>query len=500
MTVRDLESRLRSLIDVNQLLVATLQPEEVLRVIVQSVMRLFGADGCSVALSDASARQLAFVTVVGTIGPTEFRIPAGQGIAGWVAENGEPVIVNDVSSDPRFYGAVDGQTGFHTRSILCVPLRLRDRVIGALEAINAPEGFTEEDLEILTAFAGVAASAIDGSHAFARLRTASAVLGETIEDRYRLVLGHSAAMEEVVQTARAAAASKTTILLLGESGVGKEVLARAIHRWSPRAEEPFVAVNCVALSPQLLESELFGHEKGAFTGAVAGKKGRFELAERGTIFLDEIGELAPHLQAKLLRVLQEREIQRVGGIRDVHVDVRVIAATNRDLTDAVARGTFREDLFYRLNVIGIRIPALRERKQDIPNLVNHFLERYGRETNHPRLSIRDTTLGLLVAHSWPGNVRELQNVIERAVVLLSGDEITEHDLPPEVRGGEVASASGNGGAKAESLPLSEAVNRFKAERVRWALAASGGNRTQAARLLGMQQPNLSRLMKTLGMS
>ncbi|MGH7820374.1 MAG: sigma 54-interacting transcriptional regulator, partial [Candidatus Binatia bacterium] len=325
--------RLRKLIEINRLLMAALEPDELLHVILDAVTDLFDAEGCSIALIDEVERKLVFTTAVGRVKMEEFRLELGQGIAGYVAERGEPVIANDVSKDPRFYSGVDEASGFRTRSILCVPLRQRDEVIGAVEALNtaAPGGFTQGDLELLAAFAGLAATAIDRSKVFARLRNSHAALHEAEEGRYGFVVGDSAEMRQVVETARAAAASRATVLLLGESGVGKEIVARAIHRWSPRADGPFVAVNCVALSPQLLESELFGHEKGAFTGAIAQRKGKFEVANGGTIFLDEIGDLASDLQAKLLRVLQEREFQRVGGMKDVRVDVRVIAATNRDL-------------------------------------------------------------------------------------------------------------------------------------------------------------------------
>jgi transcriptional regulator with GAF, ATPase, and Fis domain len=306
-------------------------------------------------------------------------------------------------------------------------------------------------------------------------------------------------MREVVETARTAASARTTVLLLGESGVGKEIVARAIHGWSPRADGPFVAVNCVALTPELLESELFGHEKGAFTGAIAQKKGKFELAEGGTLFLDEIGDLAPHLQAKLLRVLQEREFQRVGGVRTLEANVRVVAATNRDLPEAIRAGTFREDLYYRLNVVSITIPPLRDRTTDIPALAEHFLGRFCRELNRPARRLSPEAMDALVAHEWPGNVRELQNVLERAVVLSANPVLTPGDFPPEVRARAVPAAPVTGEVAAD-LPLPEAVEAFKRARIRAALARTGHNQTRAAAILGMRQSNLSRLMKSLGIA
>jgi DNA-binding NtrC family response regulator len=309
-------------------------------------------------------------------------------------------------------------------------------------------------------------------------------------ERYRLVGGESAKMREAIETARKAAASKSTVLLLGESGTGKEVFARAIHNWSERKNEPFIAINCVGLSKDLLESELFGHEKGAFTGAHQLKKGKMELAHGGTVFLDEVGDISAELQTKLLRFLQEREFERVGGTQPIPVDVRVIAATNRELAGAIKNGRFREDLYYRLNVIPIQLPPLRQRKEDISMLAHFFLRRFAAETKKKFSGISKEAETWLLAYDWPGNVRELANVIERAVVLGQGPEVTVEDLAPR-RESTASSAS------TDELSYRHALDAARAEVICRALASTQGNRTAAARVLGLHKTHLLNLMKSL---
>ncbi len=310
------------------------------------------------------------------------------------------------------------------------------------------------------------------------------------------LVGISGALRELVEQARKAAESKSTVLLVGESGTGKEVLARSIHAWSPRASRPFIAVNCVALSEELLESELFGHEKGAFTGAHQQKPGKFELANHGTIFLDEVGDIRESLQAKLLRVLQEHEFERVGGTKPIRVDIRVIAATNRNLEEAVKGGRFREDLYYRLNVVRLRLPPLRERREDIPGLAEHFLRKYCAETGKTIPGISAEAVDLLKAHPWPGNVRELENAVERAVVLGAGAEISPLDLGLRTIDRTVPSLPG---AEPSIGPFHEGVEEFKRELIRRALEQAKGNQTRAAEILGLQRTYLSRLVKNLGL-
>jgi DNA-binding NtrC family response regulator len=319
------------------------------------------------------------------------------------------------------------------------------------------------------------------------------LFSEDADKRYHLVIGKSEKMKEAVEIARKAAASRATVLLLGESGTGKEVFARAVHNWSERKIQPFVAINCVGLSKELLESELFGHEKGAFTGADQQKKGKMELANGGTVFLDEIGDVSQELQTKLLRFLQEREFDRVGGVRPIKVDVRIIAATNRDLESAVKDGRFREDLYHRLNVIPIGLPPLRERSQDIEPLSLYFLRRYSLESKKNIADIAKDALAKLAAYRWPGNVRELANTIERAVVLGSGPVLRVEDLPGRISAVEAKTSSGD-------LSYREAMEVTRRELVLRALSQSNGNRAGAARALGLHEKYFLRLIKILGIN
>ena len=323
-----------------------------------------------------------------------------------------------------------------------------------------------------------------------RLRRGIEVLTQEVDKRYQMVPGKSEKMAQATQAAKKAAATRSTLLLLGESGVGKELFARAVHNWSERHDLPFVAINCVGLSKDLLESELFGYERGAFTGAQQRKKGKIELAHGGTVFLDEIGDISEEIQAKLLRFLQEREFERVGGTELISVDVRIIAATNRNLEAAVKDGKFREDLFYRINVVPITLPPLRERKEDIPELAEFFLRRFSQESKKDFLRIADDALAKLSAFDWPGNVRELANVIERAVVLGEPPSIQADDLPVEI-----LAVLRSSPAKA-SLNYQETIDEYRREVIVRALHQTNGNRTAAAKILGLERAYLQKLLKS----
>jgi DNA-binding NtrC family response regulator len=343
--------------------------------------------------------------------------------------------------------------------------------------------------------AGHIALVVDKAMERQRLRREKEVLSEEVDRRYRLVAGASEKLNTVISAARKAAASKSTILLLGESGTGKELFARAIHSWSERKDRPFVAINCVGLSKELLESELFGHEKGAFTGANQLKRGKIELANGGTVFLDEVGDISEELQTKLLRFLQEREFDRVGGIQLIRVDVRIIAATNRNLEAAVKEGRFREDLYYRINVVPIVLPPLRSRKEDVPALTQFFMQRFSNEANKNFTEISQEAMEALIGYDWPGNVRELANVIERSVVLGQPPRIQIEDLSPGI-----VAAEADLDNRSMSASYHESVDEYRREVIVNALAQTQGNRAAAARLLGLQRSYLLKLMKSFNIS
>jgi transcriptional regulator with GAF, ATPase, and Fis domain len=375
-------------------------------------------------------------------------------------------------------------------SLLCVPLLNLDNAIGLiyLDTINPDIRFAEDDLHLVTAIAGVAAMAIESARQVEWLGSENRRLRAEVNLDHDMV-GESAPMREVYQLIERVAATDSTVLIFGESGTGKELAARAIHRNSPRREQPFVAINCAALTETLLESELFGHERGAFTGAIALKRGQLEMANRGTIFLDEMGEISPALQAKLLRVLQERDFMRVGGTRTIPLDIRILAATNKNLQKATKDSTFREDLYYRLNVVSITMPPLRDHKEDIPLLAGYFAAKYAEKCNRRILGIAPDARTLLTQYDWPGNIREMENAIERAVVLGSSGMILPEDLPETLHETPAHSM--------RSSTYHEAVRQLKRQLILTAMDQSEGKFTEAARLLGVHANYLHRLIRNL---
>jgi len=378
------------------------------------------------------------------------------------------------------------------RSLLCIPLSLQSlKGFVYLDSDDAGFSFTEAHMYEMTAVAGLISAALVNARRVQELKRRNERLqAEAVLETN--MIGECQAMRDVFVLLAKIARSDVTTLLLGESGTGKELAARALHQNSARREGPFIAINCALLSPTLLESEVFGHEKGAFTGATAQKKGKFELADTGTIFLDEVAEIPLELQAKLLRFLQEREFERVGGTRSIKVDVRVLAATNRNLREAVQCGKFREDLFFRLNVMSVRLPPLRERLADIPLLVEHFIKRCAARCKRVGLTISDEALAALGAYDWPGNVRELENAIEGSVVLSSTDSIELEDLPEAVIERWVP-------AQDSSPRLYESLKTCRRKLILEAIEKAGGNYTVAAGALGIHPNNLHRMMRNLGL-
>ena len=400
------------------------------------------------------------------------------------------LVVKDVFDDEGLR-AVQTVTELNIRAVLCVPLIVGNRVLGAmyLDSQHRSDQFDESRLQVMTAIAGIAALALGNVRHMEQLRKENQELRAEINLEHNMV-GGSQAIRKIFQFIRRVAPTESTILIEGESGTGKELVARAIHRNSPRAERPFVAINCAAIPDALLESELFGHEKGAFTGANALKRGKLEQAEGGTLFLDEIGELAVGVQAKLLRVLQEREFERVGSTRPLKLDIRILAATNRSLAEVVKTGAFRNDLYHRLNVLTLTMPALRERREDIPALTEHFIAKASRRCKMRPKPLSAEAMACLMNYDWPGNIRELENALERALVLGSEDTILPDDFPEAI-------VEKNSSVSPLKAHYHAAITDFKKRLVCEAFRECNGNYLEAAKILGMHPNSLLRLIRNL---
>ena len=477
--------KLTSLLEVSQALANATNFKASLHRVLEILER--SHDGVRSAVAIESGEQLP-LEVVAAVGSGRDRawpagVPGGA-LARQVCATGRPVVVPRVSREPALGDRRDGPPNGDERSFVCVPLLLNRRAAGVLCVELRFKA--ERDYERTGKFFGVIASMIAHAVKVQRLLEAdrerlvqeNARLQGELRDRYDFshILGTSRSMHGVCEQMTQVARTNTTVLIRGESGTGKELIAQAIHYNSQRSAKPFVKVSCAALPDTLIESELFGYEKGAFTGAAARKQGRFERANGGTLFLDEIGDVNPAVQVKLLRVLQEREFERLGGVEPVKTNVRLIAATNRNLEDAIAAGGFREDLLYRLNVFTIFVPPLRERKTDVLLLADHFLERVAADHGKRIRRISTPAIDMLMAYHWPGNVRELQNVIERAVLVCDGDVVHAHHLPPTLQMADISD-----GPPSQSLATSLAA--LEKDLIQDALKMSRGNRAKAARLL-----------------
>jgi Nif-specific regulatory protein len=503
--------QLSLLLELNRAFSALMELENLLPFIMTKTNEVFAAESCALLLLDEERQEL-FFPVTSDVSPARaeslkaMRFPADKGVAGWVLQQGQPTLVPNVNRDGRFYAGVDRQSGAQTRELLCAPLRTRHGTIGVIELRNKREGaFTQEDLTFLDALAGSVAIAIENARLYQQVRHSEAQLKEEVailqrerthQQRFAEIIGNGSAMGKIFALMESAISSPITVLLQGETGTGKESIARAIHYNGPRKEKPFVAVNCGALTETLLESELFGYKKGAFTGAMTDKQGLFEAANGGTMFLDEIGDTTPAFQVKLLRVLQEGEIRRLGETYTRRVDVRVLSATNRDLTQEVQHKRFREDLYYRLSVFPITVPPLRERREDVPLLVTHFLHRSSDKLGKHVRGIAHEAIELLVHYPWPGNVRELENEIERAVALTSeGDTITPAYLSERIAAQKAVRVS----LPAEAGTLKQARLTFEREYVAEVLRQHHGNAVQTAKVLGISRQMLQTKIKEYGL-
>jgi Nif-specific regulatory protein len=488
--VRDLNALLRISKSVNS--VRGLEALE--KQVLEQIFEVAPAERAAILLCDQNVDEC--TSVFGwdrRTGPNQ-AVQVSRTIVAQVMAEGVAVLCNDLSSAQTF-ADTESVMIRHIRSVLAVPLEVFDRVLGViyLDASHPDARFDEDHLQLLTAIGSIAASALDTARRMEWLEEENRRLQAEMSVEHNMV-GESPRMREVYQFINRVASKDSTVLVFGESGTGKELVARAIHRNSGRANKPCVAINCAALADTLLESELFGHEKGSFTGAIAQKKGKLEVAEGGTVFLDEIGEMAPLLQAKLLRVLQEREFERVGGTRTIKLDVRLVAATNRDLEEEVKKGRFRDDLFYRLNVVSLRMPPLRERREDISLLASYFTAKYSKRANRAVLGISPQARVCLLNYDWPGNVRELENAMERAVVLGSTDLILPEDLP-EV----ILEKAAPAGTSTEVNAFHDAVRDAKKQLIMSAVEQANGNYTEAARALGLHPNYLHRLIRNLSL-
>lgn len=434
------------------------------------------------------------------------RYRLGEGIIGQVAKHGSPIVIPNIGDEPLFLNRTGSRKAIKKENIafLCVPIKFKNEILGVLsvDRLFGSKGISfEEDLRLLKIIASLIAQSVRLHQEVEKEREAfleeNENLKQQLKGKYSVenIIGQSDRMQEVFEAIHRVAPSKANVLLRGESGTGKELVAKAIHYMSPRAKGPFIKFNCASIPEGLLESELFGHEKGAFTGATAMRKGRFELANGGTIFLDEIGDLPLTLQPKILRVLQEKEFERVGGEKTIKVDVRLIAATSRNLEELVSGGKFREDLYYRLNVVPLFLPSLRERKEDIPILAEHFLKKYNDE-NQKSVRITPEVLNIFLKYDWPGNVRELENTIERLVVMAASKTITPSDLPLNIMEQSIKSRC----TVQINDALPSTIEDIEKTKILDALHKTGWVQAKAARLLGITPRQIGYKIKKYNIS
>ena len=482
---------LSALYEISKLLGSSFDMKSNLRGVLRVLSEYLDMSRGTVALR--SNNEISIIAAYGMSGEEmkRGRYRLGEGIIGRVAKLGSPIVIPNIGDEPLFLNKTGARKTIKKENIafLCVPIKFKSEVLGVLsvDRLFGAKGISlEEDLRLLKIIASLMAQSVRLHMELEREREAfieeKEYLRQQLKGKYRVenIIGQSDSMQEVFESIHRVSPSRANVLLRGESGTGKELVAKAIHYMSPRAKGPFIKFNCASIPEGLLESELFGHEKGAFTGAMALRKGRFELADEGTIFLDEIGDLPVTLQPKILRVLQEKEFERVGGEKTIKVDVRLVAATSRNLENLVADGRFREDLYYRLNVVPVYLPPLRERKEDIGLLSDYFLKKYNRE-NNKSIKISAEALQVFSDYEWPGNVRELENTIERLVVMSKGEVISKSDLPATIR--EQSLKTKYAPQSRDNLPLT--VEVIERDRIIDALNKTGWVQARAAKMLGI---------------
>jgi transcriptional regulator with GAF, ATPase, and Fis domain len=484
--------RLGTLLDIGQQLALERETVPLLEHIAAQTARLLGAERASIFLWDKARKELVGRPALG-MPNNELRIPEAAGVVGRCLATGEPQIVQDVQKDPSWAGKYDKGSGFQTRNLVCVPMRDKEnQLVGVLEVLNKSAPYTQDDVATMQLLAVQIVAALD------KVREIEALMrsNQELDAQARLaakIVGASTPIVALRGTLERVARTDLPVLILGESGTGKDVVARAVHYSSGRQQHPYIPINCAAIAETLIESELFGHEKGAFTGANEMRAGKFEAASGGTLFLDEIGDLSASGQAKLLRVLEEKVVYRVGGTAAIPVDTRVLAATNRNLADTVRAGKFREDLFYRLTVVTIDLPPLRERRDDVMVLAEHFMHQFCKDAGRKPLKFTAEARKRLEQHEWPGNVRELRNLLERVAYLCPNDKVEATDLAIIQR------ASKDAANPYSEMTLAEATDAFQRDHIQHAIDRAKGNVSDAAKLLGLHRPNLYRKMKLLGM-
>ena len=494
--------KLSALYEVSDAIYSELDLAELLRKLLDVVLRILGGDRSVILLYDGRTGALVPVAARARRGEADYEsivlkeLAVSKTILDKVAREHQAVLTADATVDPRF-DASDSISVQSIRSVMCVPLLTQNKCHGLMyvDTTRPALQFSQDDLRLLTTIARQAATAIGNARSYDSLQRETRELRQRIGERYVMV-GGSKELKAVLDQVKKVASSDSTVLITGETGTGKELVARAIHEESDRSGGAFVTVNCAAVPETLLESELFGHERGAFTGAHKTKLGRFELADHGTIFLDEVGEVPLPVQSKLLRAVETKTLERVGGTRQLQADVRIIAATNRDLQKMVKSGAFREDLYYRLAVVPISVPPLRRRVSDIAELAESFVERYAQETGKRVAGIAEDAMAALCSYPWPGNVRELQNAIERAVILTDSDQVELDDLPADVAGRR---EDRSGELSSGRMKLADVVGQTERRLIVRALEKSGGKKVEAARLLGVSRPTLDKKIKDYGL-